>query len=42
SKKSRIGMRTDYTYAPYHDGFQWRKYGQKVIRGNAFPRCVCI
>ncbi|EMS45972.1 putative WRKY transcription factor 38 [Triticum urartu] len=38
-KKSRIGMRTDYTYAPYHDGFQWRKYGQKVIRGNAFPRC---
>ncbi|KAI5003412.1 hypothetical protein ZWY2020_030572 [Hordeum vulgare] len=38
-KKARVGMRTDYTYAPYHDGFQWRKYGQKVIRGNAFPRC---
>ncbi|KAM0897419.1 hypothetical protein ACQ4PT_022582 [Festuca glaucescens] len=38
-KKARIGMRTDYTYAPYHDGFQWRKYGQKMIRGNAFPRC---
>ncbi|CAM0883063.1 unnamed protein product [Alopecurus aequalis] len=38
-KKVRIGMRTDYTYAPYHDGFQWRKYGQKMIRDNAFPRC---
>uniref|UniRef100_A0ACD5W3Y7 Uncharacterized protein n=1 Tax=Avena sativa TaxID=4498 RepID=A0ACD5W3Y7_AVESA len=37
-KKPRISMRTDYTYAPYHDGFQWRKYGQKMIRGNAFPR----
>ncbi|KAL6614256.1 hypothetical protein ACP70R_036526 [Stipagrostis hirtigluma subsp. patula] len=38
-KKVRISTRTEYTYAPYHDGYQWRKYGQKVIRGNAFPRC---
>ncbi|KAL6853573.1 hypothetical protein ACP4OV_019602 [Aristida adscensionis] len=38
-KKVRISTRTEYTYAPYHDGYQWRKYGQKIIRGNAFPRC---
>ncbi|KAF0922046.1 hypothetical protein E2562_023998 [Oryza meyeriana var. granulata] len=38
-KKVCIGTRTEYTYAPYHDGYQWRKYGQKMIRGNAFPRC---
>ncbi|XP_024315525.1 probable WRKY transcription factor 38 isoform X2 [Brachypodium distachyon] len=39
NRKTRVGVRTDYTYAPYHDGFQWRKYGQKMIRGNIFPRC---
>lgn len=38
-KKVRICTNTEYTYAPYHDGYQWRKYGQKMIRGNAFPRC---
>uniref|UniRef100_A0A0D3EVK6 WRKY domain-containing protein n=1 Tax=Oryza barthii TaxID=65489 RepID=A0A0D3EVK6_9ORYZ len=38
-KKVCIGTRTEYTYAPYHDGYQWRKYGQKMIRGNSFPRC---
>ncbi|KAK1283189.1 WRKY transcription factor 55 [Acorus calamus] len=24
--------------APFHDEHQWRKYGQKVIRGSKFPR----
>ncbi|XP_006646437.1 probable WRKY transcription factor 63 [Oryza brachyantha] len=38
-KKVCTGTRTEYTYAPYHDGYQWRKYGQKMIRGNVFPRC---
>ncbi|TVU36619.1 EcWRKY-1 [Eragrostis curvula] len=38
-KKVRISTRTEYTYAPYHDGYQWRKYGQKMIRGNTYPRC---
>lgn len=38
-KKVRISTRTEYTYAPYHDGYQWRKYGQKMIRGSTYPRC---
>ncbi|PAN27832.1 hypothetical protein PAHAL_5G111600 [Panicum hallii] len=38
-KRVHISTRTKYTYAPYHDGYQWRKYGQKMIRGNTYPRC---
>ncbi|ONM36803.1 probable WRKY transcription factor 64 [Zea mays] len=38
-KKVHISTRTQHTYAPYHDGYQWRKYGQKLIRGSTYPRC---
>ncbi|KAG2601587.1 WRKY DNA-binding transcription factor 70-like [Panicum virgatum] len=38
-KRVHISTRTEYTYVPYHDGYQWRKYGQKMIRGNTYPRC---
>ncbi|XP_078149801.1 uncharacterized protein LOC144545099 isoform X3 [Carex rostrata] len=27
------------TSTPHHDGYQWRKYGEKKIRGTVFPRC---
>ncbi|KAJ1285974.1 hypothetical protein BS78_03G318200 [Paspalum vaginatum] len=39
NRKVRVSTRTEYAYAPYHDGYQWRKYGQKTIQGNSYPRC---
>jgi hypothetical protein len=29
---------TTDTYAPYDDGHQWRKYGEKKLSNSNFPR----
>jgi hypothetical protein len=31
---------TSDTYAPYDDGHQWRKYGEKKLSNSHFPRFV--
>ncbi|XP_042397345.1 probable WRKY transcription factor 46 [Zingiber officinale] len=39
-EQKRNGSQThkNITTAPYDDGYLWRKYGEKKIRGNVFPR----
>jgi hypothetical protein len=36
-----ISWTTD-TYAPYDDGHQWRKYGEKKLSNSNFPRFVFL
>jgi hypothetical protein len=33
---------TSDTYAPYDDGHQWRKYGEKKLSNSNFPRFIYI
>ncbi|TVU50620.1 EcWRKY-5 [Eragrostis curvula] len=37
SRKDERSWTTD-TYAPYNDGHQWRKYGEKKLSNSNFPR----
>jgi len=44
-KNIKIGRKdertwTSDTYAPYDDGHQWRKYGEKKLSNSNFPRFV--
>uniref|UniRef100_A0A061REW8 WRKY transcription factor 33 n=1 Tax=Tetraselmis sp. GSL018 TaxID=582737 RepID=A0A061REW8_9CHLO len=37
-KEPRLVMLLDMDHDILEDGYRWRKYGQKLVRGNKFPR----
>ena len=36
--ESRIVVQTTSEVDLLDDGYRWRKYGQKVVKGNPYPR----
>lgn len=41
-REPRVVVQTISEVDILDDGYRWRKYGQKVVRGNPNPRCVTI
>lgn len=41
-KEPRIVVQTTSDIDILDDGYRWRKYGQKVVKGNPNPRLVII
>ncbi|XP_078181036.1 WRKY DNA-binding transcription factor 70-like [Carex rostrata] len=37
-RRRYTNKRTEITTTPDHDGYQWRKYGQKIILNKTYPR----
>ncbi|KAL3531882.1 hypothetical protein ACH5RR_005403 [Cinchona calisaya] len=38
TQKPQIGVQNSIDSELLRDGFRWRKYGQKVVKGNSYPR----
>jgi len=38
TRESRIVVQTSSEVDLVNDGYRWRKYGQKLVKGNANPR----
>ena len=41
-KEPRVVVQTISEIDVLIDGFRWRKYGQKVVKGNTNPRLIQI
>jgi hypothetical protein len=39
-REPRVVVQTMSDIDVLDDGYRWRKYGQKVVKGNPNPRCV--
>jgi hypothetical protein len=38
AREPRVVLRTVSDVDIFDDGYRWRKYGQKVVKGNPHPR----
>jgi hypothetical protein len=41
-REPRVVVQTMSDIDVLDDGYRWRKYGQKVVKGNPNPRCVLL
>lgn len=41
TREPRVVVQTLSEVDILDDGYRWRKYGQKVVKGNPNPRYVC-
>ena len=41
-REPRVVVQTTSDIDILDDGYRWRKYGQKVVKGNPNPRCACF
>ncbi|KAF2576157.1 hypothetical protein F2Q70_00006224 [Brassica cretica] len=41
-KKQKFAFQTRSQVDILDDGYRWRKYGQKAVKNNKFPRCDLV